>query len=146
MPSSSETRSVARDLYWAIIIASREFGESKGMLNLSNMNCREIGIGWMPPEVGWVKLNVDGDGKDDGTGAGCGGLIRTSSSKWVVGFNMELDVADSLSVEIWSLIIGLNLAWDKGFWCICLETDSKRASELFRNGCTMDNLLAPLIR
>lgn len=91
---------MAGDLYWAIIIASREFEESLGILNFSNMNYREVNIGWRPRDLDWVKMNVDGAAREDGTIAGYGGLIRTAAEEWVIGFNMGLGVADSLSAEI----------------------------------------------
>lgn len=53
---------------------------------------------------------------------------------------------DSLSADIWSMILGLNLAWDKGLRCICLEMDSVKASKLFRDSCAMDSSLALLCR
>lgn len=77
------------DLYWAIIIAAKEFEESRGVLKFLNLSCREVEIGWVSPEVGWVKLNVDEACRNDGKIAGCGGLIHDSSGNWVIGFNMK---------------------------------------------------------
>lgn len=33
-------------------------------------------IKWQPPEVGWVKINIDGAAKSQMGRAGCGGIIR----------------------------------------------------------------------
>jgi len=37
-------------------------------------------IGWKPPSVGWVKLNLDGSCRDNGI-CGCGDLIRGSDGE-----------------------------------------------------------------
>lgn len=77
-------------------------------------------------------MTVDGATRDDG----CGGVLRSPSGKWIVGFNKMLGVSDSLSAEILGIIIGLNLAWERGFKQIYLESDSRKAMEHFRKGCS----------
>lgn len=45
----------AEELYWTIIIASREFEDSIKILSMSNLCSREVNFGWVPPGDGWVK-------------------------------------------------------------------------------------------
>ena len=38
-------------------------------------------VGWAPPVVGWVKLNMDGASKGNSRAAGCRGLFRNSNGE-----------------------------------------------------------------
>lgn len=39
-------------------------------------------VGWVSPEVGWVKFNVDGACKEMGRAAGCGGVMSRAPGFW----------------------------------------------------------------
>lgn len=53
-----------------------------------------------------------------------GGLIRGEEGRWLAGYMANLGQCDSLTTETWAIILGLELAWDKGHRRIILETNS----------------------
>lgn len=60
---------------------------------------------WMPPDVGWLKMNVDG-----GVGpaaSGIGGLVRESMGRWKCSFAARVQGTDTFHVELQSLHRGL---------------------------------------
>lgn len=44
------------------------------------------GFGWTRPSVRWTKVNVDGAMCVGSALAGCGGVFRSNTGSWVVGF------------------------------------------------------------
>lgn len=93
-----------------------------------------------------MKCNMDGSTQDGGSSAGCGGIIRDASGIWKVGFRAKLDNMDILSAEIWGILKGLELAWEKGFRRVIMESDSNEAVGLVCNVCPTIHPLAPLIQ
>lgn len=79
---------------------------------------------------------MDGPSRDDRRSASCGGLIRDVQGNWVTGFNLNLDPTDGLSAKIQSIVEGLKLAWETGCQRVHLESDSKRALDLVKKGCS----------
>lgn len=74
-----------------------------------------------------MKLNVDGS-RDHYkvVSAGCGGVVRDSSGKWVRGFAKKLD--SSLEVhqtELEAILAGLQLVSDMKFKKVVVESDNK---------------------
>lgn len=63
------------NLYRSIIIAVKQFEDSMEALSYSNSVSKEVTVKWSPLEEGWVKCNVDGASREDGSSAGCGGVI-----------------------------------------------------------------------
>ncbi|KAI9098936.1 hypothetical protein K1719_024703 [Acacia pycnantha] len=59
--------------------ASLDFGKAR-------VSRVEAHISWVAPMEGWVKLNTDGAFKGGNNRAGCGGLIRGSNGRFLVGF------------------------------------------------------------
>ena len=70
-----------------------------------------------------VKLNVDGAFSRT-HGLGCGGLLRRSDDSFVEGFMFHLNQGDSLTAELWALVLGLKLAWQRGYRKVIVETDA----------------------
>lgn len=103
------------NLYWTIIAASKDFEDSMVLLNFSSLTTRETRIKWIPPDPGWMKCNVDGACRRDGSEAGCGGVLRDSSGNWIFGFLLNLGGMDNLSAKLWGIWQGLVLIWERGF-------------------------------
>lgn len=101
---------------------------------------------WCPLDAGWMKCNVDGTSKDSGHAAGCGGVVRYSTGKWIFGFRMYIDRLDALSAEMWSIWKGLDLAWNRGCRRVALESDSKEALSLIRRRDQKNHPLEALIQ
>lgn len=129
------------------IMAAKEFEESAVALKYTNHIRQEVRVAWQPPDAGWVKCNVDGASRKGGLTAGCGGIIRDSMGRWEEArFMMNLGRLDSLSAEIWSMAWGLDLAWEKGFKRVILESDSRQAINLIGRGILTEHPLVELVQ
>ncbi|KAE8668538.1 hypothetical protein F3Y22_tig00112293pilonHSYRG00090 [Hibiscus syriacus] len=93
---------------------------------------------WQPPRVGMVKLNTDG-ALDTKTGnARGGGVFRDKEGQWLGGFNRNIGRCSAFHVELWVLLDGLTLAWDRGIRDIKVELDNKEAVDILQDAhiCT----------
>ncbi|XVE58507.1 hypothetical protein DITRI_Ditri04bG0175000 [Diplodiscus trichospermus] len=82
-------------------------------------------VRWIPPSHGWVKLNTDGSLRPSGETARGGGLVRDANGSWMCGFSFNIGSCDVSAPELWAVVQGLKLAWQKGFRRVVLETDSR---------------------
>lgn len=57
---------------------------------------------------------------DGGTSAGCGGVIRDYTRRWVLGFSYNIGTGSTLEAELWGIRIGLHLAWDMEYKLECV--------------------------
>lgn len=130
------------NLYWKIILAVKDFEDSTEVLNFSNATGREITVGWNPPAEGWVKCNVDGSSRSNSISTSCGGLIRDEKGQWMVGFSLNMGSADSLSSKLKGISAGLELTWRKRFQRVTMETDSREAVKLVKDGCGVEHPMA----
>jgi L1 cell adhesion molecule like protein len=80
-------------------------------------------IGWKRPEGDWIMLNTDGASRGNSV-AGCGGLLRNSNGQWLGGFSHHLGSCNAYLAELWGVLDGLKLAYDRGFKKIALHIDS----------------------
>ncbi|XP_057435371.1 uncharacterized protein LOC130728056 [Lotus japonicus] len=73
--------------------------------------------GWIKPDEGWLKVNVDG-AVCHALGASCDGVVRDHEGRWVKGFSRNLGYLESSNVFLIELlavrtsmemIMGLNL-------------------------------------
>ncbi|KAF7824182.1 putative ribonuclease H-like domain, reverse transcriptase zinc-binding domain-containing protein [Senna tora] len=109
-------------------------------------NKEVVWIKWKPPELGSVKINVDGARSLSEDWAGCGGVIRSSNGSWLGGFFKFVGCVSVLEAEIWGCLEGLELALKSGFDSVWLESDSLLAVNFIRNGCNDDHVCAGLIK
>ena len=56
--------------------------------------------------------------------AGGGGLLRDQDGRWISGFSFKLGTCSVLVAELWAILHGLRLAWEKGVRKLTVETDS----------------------
>jgi ribonuclease HI len=82
-------------------------------------------VGWKYPQEERIKLNVDGCSKGNPGVAGAGGVIRDHLGAWIGGFARNIGICSSVNAELWAVYVGLQLAWDRGFRKVDLESDSK---------------------
>lgn len=75
----------------------------------------------MRPEVGRVKLNMDGSISGECSCVGMGGLLRNSSWGWI----KALRLANSAVAELWALRGGLRVAHDWDVQSIIIELYTK---------------------
>lgn len=133
-------------LYWSIIIAAREFENSSEVLKFSGMSRSINHVVWQPPGNGWLKCNVDGVSKCGGHGAGCGDVIKDSTGNWIMGFALRLDDMGSLSAKLWSILKGLELAWERKYRQLVVESDAREAIDLIKRSRETSHPLDSLIR
>jgi ribonuclease HI len=81
-----------------------------------------INIGWVPPLVGWVCLNIDGACKDGVIG--CGGVIRGSVGEWILGFSKIIGRGEVYMAELWGVLEGLRMAKRMKFVKVEVRIDS----------------------
>lgn len=120
---------------WAIPIKeTRDYKEAMHSCIMQTAKRRSADmLRWIPPTVGYVKLNFDGSSiRECGIG-GCGGLIRDSSGKWVTGYTKSLGYCNAYIAELWGVYEGLCLAKARGLVNILVELDSLQIVGLLQN-------------
>jgi hypothetical protein len=83
-----------------------------------------VNISWKAPEEGWFSLNTDGAAKISSRCAGCGGVIRDDSGRWICGFSKFLGNTTADMTEIWGLYEGLCVARKCGIEKLEIQMDS----------------------
>ncbi|OIT03423.1 hypothetical protein A4A49_57577, partial [Nicotiana attenuata] len=103
---------------------------------------RTILVKWEPPNPNFYKLNIDGlcVGKP-GVGV-IGGVFRDDRGHWILGFNMRIDHATNIYMEILALLHGVKLALTKKLFPLVTETDCLELINLLKyNNCLYQNLI-----
>lgn len=88
---------------------------------------------WTPPGMGWVKVNVDGAVSTTSRVAGCGGICRDHTGNWLAGFACAIGQCTVLEAEQLAMIRGADVAWEKGYRKVILESDSKTLVEMLKD-------------
>ena len=91
-------------------------------------------VHWELSNHGWVKLNCDRAAKGNPDFASARGTIWNEHGESMGGFTSNLGIATTLVVDLWTVIHGLNLAWDKGFRRVQVDTYSKEVVRLIEKG------------
>ncbi|KAF7844735.1 putative reverse transcriptase [Senna tora] len=82
-------------------------------------------ISWEAPSAGWIKLNIDGSHQGATGNSACGGVARDDNGKWIFGFIKNLGKKNSTVAEMWGVLIGLQIAKEKGYTRVVVESDSR---------------------
>ncbi|GLU14578.1 hypothetical protein SLE2022_311390 [Rubroshorea leprosula] len=69
-------------------------------------------IEWDKPLDGYFKLNINGSSLRTSRAVACGGLIRDSLGRWVVGFARNVGITSALGTEFCGVWDGLIIAKD----------------------------------
>ena len=85
---------------------------------------------WEPPGGNWIKINVDGFLYDQSYEAACAGMARDSPGSWVFEFGRKLSPCSSLHAEMWAILTVMEVAWERGFRRVIVESDCSEAVEL----------------
>lgn len=101
-------------------------------------------IAWVPPPEGWIKVNTDSAYSATEELATAGGLIRDNQGNFIEGFTLNVGSCNPLSAEPWAILHCLQLAWDRGFRNVIMETDYLMASTLVKKGIDVPNKFWPL--
>lgn len=79
---------------------------------------------WQPPFFPWIKVNTDGLAKGNPGPAACGGVFRDASGGFLGSFCHSLGWNTSFYSELYAVILAIEIAHDKGWVYLWLESDS----------------------
>ncbi|KAK9282908.1 hypothetical protein L1049_011133 [Liquidambar formosana] len=86
---------------------------------------------WHPPI--WLKLNTDGLAKGNPGPTVAGGVFRNCRG-FVKGiFSFNIGIQSAFYAELLAVILGIEQAWDKGWFQIWLESDSLSVIQCLSN-------------
>ena len=101
---------------------------------------------WRPPPSSWTEVNVDCSLYEQSTEAACAAVFRDETGSWLMGFSRKLGICTSLQAELWNIVIGLDLAWDRRYSKLIIESDSLEAVTLIYQGCPSPHNAADMLR
>ncbi|KAF7814111.1 putative ribonuclease H protein At1g65750 family [Senna tora] len=106
-----------------------------------------VKIAWKPPPEEWVKINVDGsvDPSSFGSSA-CGGVLRDRDGNFLCGFIRNVGSCSIILADLWGILSGLQVAWNRGFKKVILETDSLNAERLIHQAFEEGHCSAQLVQ
>ncbi|KAE8719076.1 hypothetical protein F3Y22_tig00109978pilonHSYRG00090 [Hibiscus syriacus] len=94
--------------------------------NCSRSNCRLSK--WKKLMHGCFKLNTD-EAMHTGTmEVVCGGVIRDHTGAWVADFSRSLSRCTTFQAELWTVMEGLEIAWNMGVRVQNMELDNQEAA------------------
>ncbi|XP_062016557.1 uncharacterized protein LOC133732968 [Rosa rugosa] len=85
---------------------------------------RIIEVNWIPPIMGWVKINTDDAWQRVSGKAGYGGVFRDYQGSFKGAFASNLEIPSSVDAEIMAVIQAIKLSWVREWKHIWLEVDS----------------------
>ncbi|CAL0327859.1 unnamed protein product [Lupinus luteus] len=88
---------------------------------------------WLSPTQGWIKVNTDGAAKGAPGHAGGGAIFRDNKGHLLGCFATYYGIQSSLHVELLTAIIAVQIAKNKGWTHLWLETDSTTVLQIFTN-------------
>ncbi|CAA7036314.1 unnamed protein product [Microthlaspi erraticum] len=109
------------------------------------VNREERMISWMPPLVGWTKLNTDGASHGNPRSATAGGVLRDGEAKWCGGFALNIGRCTAPMAELWGLYYGLCIAWEKVIERLNVEVDSSMVVGFMKTGISDTHPLSFLV-
>ncbi|KAL6123654.1 hypothetical protein ACLB2K_076173 [Fragaria x ananassa] len=71
---------------------------------------RVVEVNWIPPSLGWVKINSDGSWKHEEGVGGYGAIFRDYKGHFLGAFPSNLEIPSSISAEIMAVIKTIELA------------------------------------
>lgn len=88
-------------------------------------NTVTIGVKWEPPYGRHYKINIDGAALDNPRIGGIGGVFRTSSGDWIIGFMENMFHTTNTLKEMIALLRGLQIAEQRGLTPLEIVTDNR---------------------
>lgn len=73
----------------------------------------------------WICLNSDGRVRADNS-IGCGGVFRDHHDSWLGGYAENIWKYGNLIAELWGVLVGINVAHDRGYTRIMVQMDNKQ--------------------
>ncbi|KAK9009857.1 hypothetical protein V6N11_036381 [Hibiscus sabdariffa] len=69
---------------------------------------------WQVSLCNWLCLNIDVAVSSPKRSGIIGGVFQESSYEWINGYCKSIGIVSPLQAELWSIIVGLQLAWSMG--------------------------------
>ncbi|GAU27921.1 hypothetical protein TSUD_160160 [Trifolium subterraneum] len=88
---------------------------------------------WQPPLLNWFKCNTYGASSGNPGNASCGGVFRDHNADFVYAFAEPLGFASSYFAELCGAMRAIEIAYDKNWLNIWLETDSSLVVAALKN-------------
>jgi hypothetical protein len=88
---------------------------------------------WHPPLLNWVKCNTDGASVGNPGNASCGGVFRDFNADFLLAFAEPLGFASSYFAELCGVMKAIEIAYNKHWTNIWVETDSTLVVAAFNN-------------
>jgi ribonuclease HI len=88
---------------------------------------------WNPPLINWIKCNIDGASKGNPGIASCAGVFRNFTADFICGFAEPLGIATSYFAELCGAMRAVELAHQRNWLNLWIETDSTLVVLAFKN-------------
>jgi ribonuclease HI len=88
---------------------------------------------WNPPLLNWFKCNIDGASRGNPGLASCGGIFRDHNADFVHAFVENLGITSSAFAELSGALKAIEIAFEKNWLNLWLETDSEIVVAAFKN-------------
>ncbi|GAU35943.1 hypothetical protein TSUD_394910 [Trifolium subterraneum] len=88
---------------------------------------------WQPPLLNWIKVNIDGASCGNPGNASCGGVFRNYNADFMFAFVDPLGVETSYFAELCGAMKAIEIAFDKNWLNLWVETDSSLVVAAFNN-------------
>ncbi|XP_042016195.1 uncharacterized protein LOC121764206 [Salvia splendens] len=109
-----------RHLVLAKLLGPDQWRECRPLLDVmsgmvSEVRRRKVGrVQWRPPDLFWIKINVDGAFRQLTQKAGAGGVLRDSEGEILAAFSAGFEAGSGLEAEVLALLTGVILAKQYG--------------------------------
>nr|GMC49081.1 uncharacterized protein LOC109177561 [Ipomoea batatas] len=89
---------------------------------------RTAALSWKASNNHQWTPNVDGSSKPFSKKVGYGGVLRTTSGDWVVGFTSRLMFGDESVIETEAIAKGMEWVWKRGIRNIEIQSDASNVT------------------
>ncbi|KAK9011773.1 hypothetical protein V6N11_039855 [Hibiscus sabdariffa] len=117
------------DIYRIGIVWASHFADSIPDVSVATHATDDF-VQWVAPAHDWVWLNTDASVSLPDHLGSLGGVLRGSSGDWLRGYRQSVGVVPPLNAELWSILVGLQLAFSMGFSRVQVQSDSSAAIRL----------------
>ncbi|XP_019244371.1 PREDICTED: uncharacterized protein LOC109224240 [Nicotiana attenuata] len=90
-------------------------------------------IEWHKPPKGWDKFNVDGAFTEVACQGGIGGVARSNTGSWILGFHMKTQTLSATQVDLQALRECLQLIMQHNLLPVEIETDASEIINMIAN-------------
>ncbi|KAL0283767.1 UNVERIFIED_CONTAM: putative ribonuclease H protein [Sesamum angustifolium] len=82
------------------------------------------------PELGWVKLNLDGAFRGNPGVSGAGGIIRDHFSQVILAYYESLGFSTNMMTKLQGMLRGIQLCFERSLFHVWVEVDAMHVIQL----------------